>query len=125
MKRLLLAPLFLTLLLSSCKGQQTEKEKYISELDLAEYNFGFIKYVIEEYKQDGVAVKESYPGVAKLNFERATELVNKLQDLIDYQKCLNEKLEEKIIFKRGRSECFGKTSVDLSTNKKFIKWMNK
>ena len=119
MKRLLFAPLFLTLFLSSCKSQ-TEQEKYISELKLAEYNFGFIAYQIEDYKKDGIAVKKAYPDLAKLNFDQASNLLDELEDLIDYQKCLNKKLEEKIGFETGRSECIVKTGVDLS-NKKWIK----
>ena len=48
MKRLLLAPLFLTLLLSSCKGQQIGEEQYISELDLAIKQMDLIQNMVLE-----------------------------------------------------------------------------
>ncbi len=120
MKRLLLAPLFLTLLLSSCKGQQIGEEKYVSELDLAVEQMELITNMVEDYKQRGIMLKnQNSPISAKAMFQRAIDLIYKAEDLKDYSVCLNEKLKEKIIFEIGRAECFVETGVDLSTSK----WM--
>ena len=114
MKRLLLAPLFLTLFFSPCKGQQFGEKKYNRELKLAQDEFVFIAYMIEEYKDFVITVKEAYPDAAKEYIEKAMDLRSKLTDLIDYQKCLNKKFKEKIIFKIGKAECIANTGVDLS-----------
>ena len=120
MKRLLLAPLFLTLLLSSCKGQQIGEEKYVSELDLAVEQMDLIQNMVADYKQRGIMLKnQNSPISAKAMIQRAIDLIYKAEDLKDYSVCLNEKLKEKIIFEIGRAECFVKTGVDLSTSK----WM--
>jgi len=120
MKRLLLAPLFLTLLLSSCKGQQIGEEKYVSELDLAVEQMELITNMVEDYKQRGVMLKnQNSPISAKAMIQRSIDLIYKAEDLKDYSVCLNEKLKEKIIFEIGRAECFVETGVDLSTSK----WM--
>ena len=120
MKRLLLAPLFLTLLLSSCKRQQIGEEKYVSELDLAVEQMELITNMVEDYKQRGIMLKnQNSPISAKSMIQRSIDLIYKAEDLKDYSVCLNEKLKEKIIFEIGRAECFVETGVDLSTSK----WM--
>ena len=120
MKRLLLAPLLLTLLLSSCKGQQIGEEQYISELDLAIEQMDLIQNMVKDYKQRGIKLKnQNSPISAKAMIQRAIDLIYKAEDLKDYSVCLNEKLKEKIIFEIGRAECFVETGVDLSTSK----WM--
>ncbi len=121
MKRLLLAPLFLTLLLSSCKGQQIGEEKYVSELDLAVEQMELITNMVEDYKQRGIMLKnQNSPISAKAMIQRSIDLIYKAEDLKDYSVCLNEKRKEKIIFEIGRAECFVKTGVDLSTSKWLI-----
>ena len=95
MKRLLLAPLFLTLLLSSCKGQQICKEKYMSELDLAVEQMELITNMVEDYKQRGIMLKnQNSPISAKAMIQRAIDLIYKAEDLKDYSVCLNEKLTD-------------------------------
>ena len=120
MKRLLLAPIFLTLLLSSCKGKQIGEEKYVSELDLAVEQMGLITNMVAEFKQQGIILKnQNSPRSARIMIKKAIDLTYKARDLKDYSVCLNEKLKEKIIFEIGRAECFVETGVDLSTSK----WM--
>ena len=120
MKRLLLAPLFLTLLLSSCKGKQIGEEKYISELDLAIEKMDLISNMVEDYKQRGIMLKnQNSPISAKAMIQRSIDLIYKAKDLRDYSICLNEKLKEKIVFEIGKAECFVNTGVDLSTSQ----WM--
>ena len=101
MKRLLLAPLFLTLLLSSCKGQQIGEEKYVSELDLAVEQMELITNMVEDYKQRGIMLKNQYsPISAKAMIQRSIDLIYKAKEKsIPYEEFMKffNQLEENLL----------------------------
>ena len=77
---------------------------------MAQDEFIIIAIKIEYYKD----MVKAYPDTAKEYFEKAMVLRSRLTDLIDYEKCLNKKYKEKIIFKLGKAKCMANTGVDLS-----------
>ena len=122
MKRLLLAPLLITLLLSSCGIYSKRDKQYLSELDLAVEQIKLITNMVNDYKQRGITFKyQNNPVAGKEMIKRAIDLTYKARDLKDYSICIKDKMTEKIIFEIGKSECFVETGVDLSTTKWLFK----